>query len=73
MHQLPTHPVTKKSKQSDYNNLDSAQASIDNFFGETATTQTTPYNAIPARIDDNEDEYNIQSEGKYTDLPEDFL
>jgi hypothetical protein len=73
MRQLPTRPVAKKSKRPNNNNIDSGQAVIENFFGKAASSQAAPYNTPQARVDEDEDEYDIHFEGEYTDLPEDFL
>jgi hypothetical protein len=69
--QLPSRPIGKKSKRP--SNNDTSQAVLENFFERLVSTQEAQTDAPPARIDDDEDEYDTHFEGKVRDLPENFL
>jgi hypothetical protein len=70
-HQLPTRAIGKKGKRA--NTHDNSQVALENFFSTEANTQAGPSDIPPARVDDDDEEYDTQITGIQNTLSEDFL
>ena len=69
--QLPTCPIGRRSKRANQNST--SQAVMENYFGLLVRSQTNPNDTPPARVDDNDEDYDTQFQCDITDLPANFL
>jgi len=70
--QLPTHPIEKKNKWHNKNN-ENGQAVLENFFDRLTSLQEPQSNMPPARVDDEDKEYDTNLGRAATEIPEDVL
>ena len=71
--QLPSRPIEKKSKRPGNASNDAGQAVLTSFFDKMPNTQPTAGDNPPARIDNDDNEYDVQFEGKTSNLPENYI